>query len=65
VKWFNAEKGFGFVYADDGDRDIFVHISVVEKAGLNGLGEGQQVTLRVVPTPKGREAISIALAPFA
>lgn len=65
VKWFNAEKGFGFVSADDGEKDVFIHISVLERAGLNNLGEGQQVVLRVVQTPKGREAISVALAPFA
>jgi CspA family cold shock protein len=65
VKWFNFEKGFGFVGADDGEKDVFVHISVLEKAGINNLAEGQQVTIRAVQTPKGREAISIALAPFA
>ena len=65
VKWFNAEKGFGFVGADDGEKDIFIHISVLEKAGLSNLTEGQQVTMRAVQTPKGREAISIVLARFA
>lgn len=65
VKWFNPDKGFGFVSADDGEKDVFVHISVVEKAGINSLTEGQPVMLRAVQTPKGREAISIALAPFA
>ncbi len=65
VKWFNAEKGFGFVSADDGEKDVFIHISVLGRAGLNNLTEGQQVTARVVQTAKGREAISIALAPFA
>jgi cold shock protein len=62
VKWFNADKGFGFVGAADGDRDVFIHISVLDRASLDTLVEGQQVTMRVVQTPKGREAISIALA---
>ncbi len=64
VKWFNADKGFGFVGADDGEKDVFIHMSVLERAGLSTVTEGQQVTARVVQTPKGREAISIALAPF-
>ena len=60
VKWFTTEKGFGFVGADDGLRDVFIHISVVEKGGLSQLTEGQRVTLQVVATQKGREAISVA-----
>ncbi|HEX4112952.1 MAG TPA: cold shock domain-containing protein [Stellaceae bacterium] len=62
VKWFSVDKGFGFFDAGDGDKDVFVHISVLDRAGLNSLADGQQVTARVVQTPKGREAISIALA---
>ena len=42
VKWFNAEKGFGFVSADDGEKDVFIHISVLGRAGLNNLTEGSR-----------------------
>jgi CspA family cold shock protein len=59
VKWFSSEKGFGFVAADDNGRDVFVHVSVLERAGQKTLAEGQTVAMRVVETPKGREAISI------
>ncbi|HWK43603.1 MAG TPA: cold shock domain-containing protein [Stellaceae bacterium] len=62
VKWFNEEKGFGFVACDDGRKDVFVHISVVGAAGLDSIAEGQALSMRVVETPKGREALSIALA---
>ncbi len=62
VKWFNADKGFGFVASEDGGKDVFVHVSVLGGAGLVNLAEGQQVSMRVVDTPKGREAVSIALA---
>jgi cold shock protein len=61
VKWFNAEKGMGFVTADDGEKDVFVHISVVQRSGLNGLAEDERVTMRVVETPKGRQAIAVSL----
>ena len=44
VKWFNAQKGFGFIQPDDGSKDVFVHISAVERAGLRGLNEGQKVS---------------------
>ena len=62
VKWFNPEKAFGFVVADDGLKDVFVHNSVVAQAGMPPLIEGQRVTMQVIATPKGREAISIAWA---
>ena len=43
VKWFNDQKGYGFIAPDDGGKDVFVHVSAVERAGLNGLGEGQKI----------------------
>lgn len=61
VKWFNTEKGFGFIQTDDGGKDVFLHISVVERAGLRTVAEGAAVSMRVVDTQKGREAISVAL----
>lgn len=62
VKWFNGDKGFGFVASEDGGKDVFVHVSILGGAGLAHLAEGQMVSMRVVETPKGREAVSIALA---
>jgi CspA family cold shock protein len=47
VKWFNGQKGFGFIQPSDGGSDVFVHISAVERAGLSGLGEGQKVNFEV------------------
>ena len=47
VKWFNDVKGYGFIAPDNGGRDVFVHISAVEKAGLRGLAEGQKVSFEV------------------
>lgn len=61
VKWFNPDKGFGFVGCEDGGKDVFVHASIVERAGLRGLDEGQRVAMKVVQTQKGREAISVSL----
>ena len=61
VKWFDDAKGFGFVASDDGGKDVFVHISVLGPAGIPHLAEGQAVNMRVVDTPKGREAISLSV----
>jgi CspA family cold shock protein len=61
VKWFDEAKGFGFVASDDGGKDVFIHISILRPAGIAQLAEGQAVNMRVVDTPKGREAVSIAL----
>ncbi len=48
VKWFNATKGFGFIQPDGGDKDVFVHISAVEQAGLQGLREGDRISYELV-----------------
>lgn len=61
VKWFNADKGFGFVACDDGGKDVFLHVSVLQRSGVAQLTEGQRVSMGVVDTPKGREAVSILL----
>lgn len=55
VKWFNAEKGFGFIQPEDGGADVFVHISAVTGAGLRGLNEGQKISYDVT-TERGRNA---------
>ena len=47
VKWFSAEKGYGFIKQDDGNEDVFVHISAVESAGIDGLQEGQAITYEI------------------
>ena len=48
VKWFNNQKGFGFIQPDDGGKDVFVHISALERAGMSTLNEGQEVAFEVV-----------------
>lgn len=55
VKWFNAQKGFGFIQPNDGGKDVFVHISAVERAGLGTLQEGQKVTFDIV-NDRGKSA---------
>lgn len=61
VKWFNADKGFGFIIPDKGGTDIFVHISAVQQAGLKLLLEGQKVSYELAPDRQGRmTAVNIA-----
>jgi CspA family cold shock protein len=64
VKFFNPEKGYGFIKPDDGGRDIFVHVTAVEQAGLNSLHEGQRVSFEVEPDKKGKgpKAVNLQLA---
>jgi cold shock protein len=54
VKFFNAERGYGFIKPDDGGRDVFVHVTAVERAGLKDLAEGQRITFEVEPDKKGK-----------
>ena len=56
VKWFNAQKGFGFIQPSDGGKDVFVHISALEKAGISNLAEGQKVSYDLVTTDRGKTA---------
>jgi CspA family cold shock protein len=62
VKWFSAERGMGFAEAEDGGKDVFLHISVVKKAGMADLAEGRRISMRVTETPKGRQAVSVEAA---
>jgi cold shock protein len=54
VKFFNGERGYGFIKPDDGGRDVFVHITAVERAGLKSLTEGQHISFDVEPDKKGK-----------
>ena len=58
VKWFNASKGYGFIAPEDGSKDVFVHISAVERAGLSGLNDGQKVSYELA-TDKGKTSAAI------
>jgi len=59
VKWFNPTKGFGFIEREDKEKDVFVHISAVRNAGMDGLDEGQALTFEVEEGPKGPNAVNL------
>jgi|TARA_B100000959_G_scaffold270087_1_gene316533 cold shock protein len=59
VKWFNPTKGFGFIEREDKEKDVFVHMSAVRDAGMNGLEEGQSLSFEVVDGPKGPNAANL------
>jgi cold shock protein len=61
VKWFNTEKGFGFIARDNGEKDVFVHISALERSGLPALNEGERVVVDIVEGRKGLEAARVRL----
>ena len=63
VKWFSAEKGFGFITPEDGSADVFVHFSAIAGDGYRNLDEGAKVELEVTHGPKGPQASSLKLAP--
>ncbi len=56
VKWFNTQKGFGFIQPDDGGKDVFVHISAVQRSGLQTLNEGQKISFEVVQDKRSGKA---------
>ena len=60
VKWFNKTKGFGFIVPDEGEKDVFVHITAVLDSGLQELNEGQKVSFQSIEEPKGLKAVEIA-----
>ncbi|MDI4665179.1 cold-shock protein [Xanthobacter autotrophicus] len=62
VKWYNPDKGFGFIAVEGGGKDVFVHVTVISRSGLTDLAEGQRVVVQVGQGPKGPEARGIELA---
>jgi cold shock protein len=62
VKWYNPKKGFGFIVRDSGGKDVFVHTSALQRAGIMGLNEGERVVVGIIEGRKGPEAVSVRLA---
>jgi len=62
VKFFNATKGFGFISPEGGGKDVFVHVTSVEQAGMRSLNEGQRVSFDIQPDPKGSKAVNLHAA---
>ena len=62
VKFFNSGKGFGFVTPEGGGKDVFVHASAVEAAGMSSLSEGQRISFEIQPDPKGSKAVNLKAA---
>ena len=62
VKFFNSQKGFGFITPDGGTKDVFVHATAVEAAGMRALNEGQRVTFDVQPDARGSKAVNLKAA---
>ncbi|MCH7931125.1 MAG: cold-shock protein [Proteobacteria bacterium] len=62
VKWFNPQKGYGFITPDDGGKDVFVHITAVERAGMGPLVEGQKINFEVISEPRGLKAVDLSAA---
>ncbi|MFU2158095.1 MAG: cold-shock protein [Caldisericum exile] len=61
VKWFNAQKGFGFIVPDDGSKDLFVHYSSIKANGFRSLKEGDKVEYEVEKTDKGAKAVNVTI----
>jgi CspA family cold shock protein len=63
VKFFNASKGFGFITPDDGGKDVFVHVTAVERSGLSNLNDGMRITFETEPDKRGMGPKAVALQP--
>lgn len=63
VKWFNPTKGYGFITPDEGDKDVFIHISALERSGISGLNEGDKISYEIAKTNGKVSAANIQLLP--